>query len=139
MSINNIALHSTYANGLQKKQLNMKNLFSALENGDMTSAQKAYAESGLPAMAKSNTTPMGRLFQALRSDDLAGAQKAGLDMQPKNNFKSTATAVAPNSTSSTNETTIAQKVAAALASHRAAQLPSVFTHTGIGNHISTVV
>jgi hypothetical protein len=135
----NIGSQSTYANGLQHKQQNMKNLFSALKAGDMASAQKAYAESGLPAMAKSNTSPMGRLFQALRSEDLAGAQKAGLDMQLKNNFKSTSTAVTPNPISSTNETTIAQKVAAALASFRAAQQSSVFTHLGVGNQVNKVV
>jgi len=139
MSINNIAAQSTYATGLQQKQQNMNNLFSALKAGDMASAQKAYAASGLPVMAKNNTSPLGRLYQALRSEDLAAAQKAALDMQPKNGAKGTSTAKTPSSSTSSKTTTAAQKAAAALASANiTAQQSSVFALMGIGSNVNTV-
>lgn len=140
MSINNIAAQSTYATGLQQKQQNMNNLFSALKAGDMASAQKAYAASGLPVMAKNNTSPLGRLYQALRSEDLAGAQKAALDMQPKNNGKGTLAATTRSSSASSIKTTsAAQKAAAALASANiTAQQSSVFALMGIGSNVNTV-
>ena len=86
MTVNTIG-QSTYANGLQKKQQNMNNMFAALKSGDMASAQKAYASSGMPPMAANNTSPLGRLYQALRNEDLSGAQKAALDMQGKSGKK----------------------------------------------------
>jgi hypothetical protein len=139
MSINNIAAQGSYATGLQQKQQNMNNLFSALKAGDMASAQKAYAASGLPVMAKNNTSPLGRLYQALRSEDLAEAQKAALDMQPKNNGKGTSTATAPSSSTASAKTTAAQKAAAALASANiTAQQSSVFALMGIGSNVNTV-
>jgi hypothetical protein len=139
MSINNIAAQSTYATGLQQKQQNMNNLFSALKAGDMASAQKAYAASGLPVMAKNNTSPLGRLYQALRSEDLAGAQKAAIDMQPKNNGKGTSIATTPSVSTASTKTTAAQKAAAALASANiTAQQSSVFALMGIGSNVNTV-
>jgi hypothetical protein len=139
MSINNIAAQGSYATGLQQKQQNMNNLFSALKAGDMASAQKAYAASGLPVMAKNNTSPLGRLYQALRSEDLVGAQKAALDMQPKNNGKGTSTATAPSSSTASAKATAAQKAAAALASANiTAQQSSVFALMGIGSNVNTV-
>jgi hypothetical protein len=46
---------------MQEKQQNWNNIFSALKTGDLASAQKAYPSSGLPPMAKGNTTALGRL------------------------------------------------------------------------------
>jgi hypothetical protein len=139
MSINNISTQSTYATGLQQKQQNMNNLFSALKAGDMASAQKAYAASGLPVMAKNNTSPLGRLYQALRSEDLAAAQKAALDMQPKSNGKGTSTVTASTASTSSSKLTAAQKAAAALASaNLTQQQSSVFALMGIGSHVNTV-
>jgi hypothetical protein len=137
MSINNISIQSTYATGLQQKQQNMNNLFAALKAGDMASAQKSYASSGLPVLAKNNTSPLGRLYQALRTEDLAAAQKAALDMQPKNSNKVTPAASASTSKASTSLTT-AQKTAAALVSANiSAQQSSVFALLGIGNNVDT--
>ncbi len=137
MSINNISTPSTYAAGLQQKQQNMNNLFSALKAGDMTSAQKAYASSGLPVMPKTNTSPLGRLYQALRSEDLAAAQKAALDMQPKNSGKGTTQTSAATSKSAT-ALTAAQKAATALANANiSTQQSSVFALMGIGSNVNT--
>jgi hypothetical protein len=139
MSINNISSQSTYATGLQQKQQNMNNLFSALKAGDLASAQKAYAASGLPAMAMGNTSPLGRLYHALRSEDLASAQKAALEMQPKHNGQgASTTAQTSGGAVSTKNVTAAQKAATALANANiAAQQSSVFALMGIGNNVNT--
>jgi hypothetical protein len=135
MAVNTIG-QSTYASGLQQKQQNMNNMFSALKSGDMVSAQKAYAASGLPPQATNNTSPLGRLYQALRHEDLAGAQKAALDMQGKSG-KSASTPVNPTPSNS-NAQTPAQKTAAALAQASIkAQQSSILAMLGQGTNVNT--
>ena len=136
MTVNTIG-QSTYASGLQQKQQNMNNLFTALKSGDLATAQKAYAASGMPPMAANNTSPLGRLYQALRHEDLAGAQKAALDMQGKNGKNaSTATNARPSAASTTANPV--QKTAAALAqASLQAQQASVLAMLGRGTHINT--
>jgi len=136
MTVNTIG-QSTYASGLQQKQQNMNNMFAALKSGDMAAAQKAYASSGMPAMAANNTSPLGRLYQALRHEDLAGAQKAALDMQGRNGKNANTAANAPSSSAST-PTTPAQKAAAALAqANLKAQQNSVLAMLGQGTYVNT--
>jgi len=133
MTVNTIG-QSTYASGLQQKQQNMNNMFAALKSGDMATAQKAYASSGMPPMAANNTSPLGRLYQALRHEDLAGAQKAALDMQGKNG-KSANTVANPNVST---PTTPAQKATAALAqASLKAQQSSVLAMLGQGTNVNT--
>ena len=135
MAVNTIG-QSTYASGLQQKQQNMNNMFSALKSSDMVSAQKAYAASGLPPQATNNTSPLGRLYQALRHEDLAGAQKAALDMQGKSG-KSASTPVNPTPSNS-NAQTPAQKTAAALAQASIkAQQSSILAMLGQGTNVNT--
>ena len=81
MSSINLNTNYVYSSGLQQKAQNVLNLFSALQDGDLKKAQKAYASSGLPVMDAKNTNPLGRLYNSLRNEDLKGAQQAGLDMQ----------------------------------------------------------
>ncbi|MEY3794412.1 MAG: hypothetical protein EBS44_05285 [Betaproteobacteria bacterium] len=136
MTVNTIG-QSTYASGLQQKQQNMNNMFAALKSGDMASAQKAYASSGMPPMAANNTSPLGRLYQALRHEDLAGAQKAALDMQGKHGKNASSSA---NSTqnSAIAASTPAQKTAAALAhASLKAQQSSLLAMLGRGTNINT--
>jgi len=136
MTVNTIG-QSTYANGLQKKQQNMNNMFAALKSGDMASAQKAYASSGMPPMAANNTSPLGRLYQALRNEDLSGAQKAALDMQGKSG-KNTATPTSGPVTASKSKATPAQQTAAALAQASIkAQQSSVLAMLGRGTNVNT--
>ena len=97
MTVNSIG-QNTYTSGLQQKQQNMNNMFAALKSGDMTTAQKAYASSGMPAMAANNTSPLGRLYNALRNEDLESAQQAALDIQGHSKSKGTVTTT-PNSSS----------------------------------------
>jgi hypothetical protein len=103
MTVNTIG-QSTYASGLQQKQQNMNNMFAALKSGDMASAQKAYASSGMPPMAANNTSPLGRLYQALRHEDLAGAQKAALDMQGKHGKTASSSANSTQNSANTPST-----------------------------------
>ena len=136
MTVNTIG-QSTYASGLQQKQQNINNMFAALKSGDMATAQKAYASSGMPPMATNNTSPLGRLYQALRHEDLAGAQKAALDMQGKNG-KNTSAAANSSSSSASTPTTPVQKAAAALAqASLKAQQSSVLAMLGQGTNINT--
>jgi len=90
MAVNSVG-QSTYTSGLQQKQQNMNNMFAALKSGDLATAQKAYAASGMPAMAANNTSPLGRLYTALRNDDLKSAQQAALDMQGHSKSKGAST------------------------------------------------
>jgi hypothetical protein len=136
MTVNTIG-QSTYANGLQKKQQNMNNMFAALKSGDMASAQKAYASSGMPPMAANNTSPLGRLYQALRNEDLSGAQKAALDMQGKSG-ENTAPPTSGPVTASKSKATPAQQTAAALAQASIkAQQSSVLAMLGRGTNVNT--
>jgi hypothetical protein len=135
MTVNTIG-QSSYASGLQQKQQNMNNLFAALKSGDMASAQKAYAASGMPPMAVNNTSPMGRLYQALRNEDLAGAQKAALDMQGKHG-KATANASPANTKPATTPTTPAQTAAALAQASQKAQQSSLLAMLGRGTNVNT--
>jgi hypothetical protein len=136
MTVNTIG-QSTYASGLQQKQQNMNNMFAALKSGDMASAQKAYASSGMPPMAANNTSPLGRLYQALRHEDLAGAQKAALDMQGKHGKNASSSANSTQNSANTPSTP-AQKTAAALAhASLKAQQSSLLAMLGRGTNINT--
>jgi hypothetical protein len=136
MAISNIG-QSAYASGLQQKQQNMSNMFAALKSGDMVSAQKAYASSGLPPMAANNNSPLGRLYQALRQENLADAQKAALDMQGKNG-KTANSAANANPAAVASKASSAQKVAADLAqANIKAQQSSILAMLGRGTNVNT--
>lgn len=139
MSISNISTQNTYAVALRQKQQNWNNLFSALKTGDLASAQKAYSSSGLPPMAKSNTTALGRLYQALNSGDLAGAQNAALELQPKNGGKGTPTSVTPAANASQiTKTTIQAKAQALVNVSKEAQQSSLLDFMGLGGNVNTI-
>jgi hypothetical protein len=136
MSIHNISTQGTYAANFQLKQQNWNKLFSALKAGDLATAQNAYAALGLPPIAKSNASPMGRMYQALHSEDLAAAQKAALDMQPKNSNKAMSS-TAPASTSSTPPSVQSNAAAALVSASKTAQQSSLLKFMGLGNHVNT--
>ncbi len=136
MAITNISNVSSYSSNLLQKQQNMNNMFSALKSGDIASAQKCYASSGLPPMGANNSSPLGRLYQALRKEDLAGAQQAALDMQSKVSAKLTPqTATGDTTAPNTNNVSPAQKAASMLANAKiTAQQSSVFAMLGVGGN-----
>ncbi len=138
MSINPVSTQNTYAAALQQKQQNWSNLFSALSAGDLATAQKAYAASGLPPMAKGNTTAMGRLYQALNAGDLAGAQNAALGLQPKNNGKGAASAAPASPSTPSSKTAIQSKAQALVNASKAAQQSSLLAFMGLGGNVNTV-
>lgn len=136
MAVNTIG-QSAYASGLQQKQQNMNNMFAALKSGDMVSAQKAYASSGLPPMAANNNSPLGRLYQALRHENLGDAQKAALDMQSKNG-KSTGTPVKELPAALASKASPAQKIAAEIAqANIKAQQSNILAMLGRGTNVNT--
>ena len=70
---------SSSINAHQQKQQAQKNLFSALQSGDVTAAQTAFTalqNQGIPA-----NSPLNAIGQALQNGDLAGAQKAAQSMR----------------------------------------------------------
>jgi hypothetical protein len=62
----------------QQKQVDKKNLFSALQSGDLSAAQAAYSD--LKTQGISANSPLNAIGQSLQSGDLAGAQKAAQSM-----------------------------------------------------------
>ena len=136
MSIHNISTQGSYAANFQLKQQNWNKLFSALKAGDLATAQNAYAALGLPPIAKSNTSPMGRMYQALHSEDLVAAQKAALDMQPHNSSKAMAP-TAPTIKSSTPSSVQSNAAAALVSASQTAQQSSLLKFMGLGNHVNT--
>ena len=67
----------------QQRQQNSKDLFSALQSGDLTGAQKAFsALTGGTSNVNSNS-PLAQIGQALKNGDVAGAQKAAQQIQAK--------------------------------------------------------
>jgi hypothetical protein len=65
----------------QQRQQNFKDLFSAVQSGDLSGAQKAFA--GLTAGATNikGNSPLAQIGQALQNGDIAGAQKAAQQLQ----------------------------------------------------------
>ncbi len=70
------AVNTTGSSAWQQKQQDVKGLMSALQSGDLATAQKAYA-----TLTNDNGTPTGdgplaKIGQALQSGDLSAAQQA---------------------------------------------------------------
>jgi len=63
---------------ISAQQLNRKNLFSALQSGDLNAAQTAYT--ALQNQGIAANSPLNAIGQSLQSGDLAGAQKAAQSM-----------------------------------------------------------
>ena len=72
------ATQNTSVGNWQQRQQNMKALGTALQSGDLATAQQAFATiaAGNPAMAANANSPLAKIGQALQSGDLAGAQQA---------------------------------------------------------------
>ena len=65
----------------QQRQQGFKNLMSAVQSGDLASAQKAFAAIGGPQGGAQSNSPLAQIGQALQSGDIAGAQKAAQQLQ----------------------------------------------------------
>jgi hypothetical protein len=65
----------------QQRQQGIKNLFSALNSGDLKTAQSAYAALGGSSGSGPTSGPLASIGQALANGDLAGAQKAAQQFQ----------------------------------------------------------
>lgn len=91
MAINSISAQKTYSDSLAKLQQGYSKSFDALKAGDLAAAKAAYTTSGLPPMAPSNTTALGRLYHTLQLKDISAAQSAANEL----NFKPTSSGAAP--------------------------------------------
>lgn len=67
-------------NNYQTRQQGLKDLFATLKAGDLSGAQKAYAEIAKVSKIDSNST-LGQLGKALLEGDLSGAEKLATAMQ----------------------------------------------------------
>lgn len=65
----------------QQRQQGFKNLMSAVQSGDLASAQKAYAALGAGQGAAQGNSPLAQIGKALQSGDIVGAQKVAQHMQ----------------------------------------------------------
>ena len=136
MSSINLNTSNVYSSGLQQKSQNVLDVFSALQDGDLKKAQKAYASSGLPVMDAKNTNPLGRLYNTLRNEDLKGAQQAGLDMQGKNKNKKISNPTPQTTNISDPKATI--KAAALEIVKNGASNSRLSTLLGLGKNIDTL-
>lgn len=66
----------------QQRQQNVKSMMSAIQSGDLSGAQKAYAALNVSGQDSGNG-PFAAIGKALQSGDIQGAQKAAQDLQAK--------------------------------------------------------
>ena len=83
MRISGSTMRSTGISHWQKRQQDFKDLYSALNSGDLANAQKAYANLTGGAKAVNSSNPLAQLGQALQSGDLAGARAAANQLQSR--------------------------------------------------------
>ena len=74
------SLQSSTVSNWQHKQSGLKALNSALQSGDLASAQSAYSAISANNPNISSSSPLGQIGAALQSDDIAGAQKLASSM-----------------------------------------------------------
>lgn len=135
MAINSISAQNTYSDSLAKLQQGYSKIFDALKAGDLAAAKAAYTASGLPPMAPSNATALGRLYQALQSKDISAAQSAANEL----NFKPTSSGAAPagrpnGKGAPATSASDAQKAALALANAKTAiSESSLFSYMDLGS------
>lgn len=72
------AVQSTAVSNWQQRQQSFKELTSALQSGDVSAAQKAFASLGQSA---SGQGPLAKIGTALQHGDVAGAKQAMQDVQ----------------------------------------------------------
>jgi hypothetical protein len=65
----------------QQRQQSSKDLFSALQSGDLAGAQKAFSALTGGTGNVSSNSPLAQIGQALQNGDVAGAQKAAQQLQ----------------------------------------------------------
>ena len=82
---NSAATQNSGVNTWQQRRQDFQSLFSALQSGDLVSAQKAgaaiEASRGNSKEASNPNSPISQLLQDLKSGDLAGAQKIADQIQ----------------------------------------------------------
>jgi DNA-binding FadR family transcriptional regulator len=69
--------------GWQQKQQNFKDLFSAIQSGDMSSAQNALKALTGGSGTVNSSSPLAAIAHALQAGDVQGAQKAAQDFQTR--------------------------------------------------------
>jgi hypothetical protein len=139
-----MAMQSNSLTQANQKQKHVSNLFSALESGDLASAQKSYSALGLSSGTSATNSPLAQLGKALDSGDLSGAQQIAKSMKSKDT-SSTAAISASSASSETvssntqTQTQAATSTAADLASELMSDFTSASSALGLGSVINKLV
>jgi soluble cytochrome b562 len=89
------AASSTQATGaaaLQKKQQNLKDLFSAIQSGNLGTAQNALKSLTGGSGTVNPNSPLAAIAQAVQSGNVSAAQKAAQDLQSRRSSQHAQTA-----------------------------------------------
>jgi hypothetical protein len=130
-SSNAMAMQSTPLSQTNQKQQHVSNLFSALDSGDISSAQKSYTALGLSSGTATSNSPLAMIGKALDAGDLSKAQEVAKTMKSDatNSASVSNNQVAKPSTSST----------ANLASELMSDFSSASSELGLGSLVNTLV
>lgn len=129
---NAMAMQSNSLSPANQKQQHVSNLFSALESGDMASAQKSYSALGLSAGTSTTNSPLAQIGKALESGDLSGAQQIAKSMKSTHSGSATGSdTLKPTQSSSASVGDVTGEVL----SH----LSSASSVLGLGRLINTLV
>jgi len=75
------ATQSTASASWQQRQQSFKDLFSSLQSGDLSAAQKAMQSLTGGSGTVNSSSPLAPIAQALQAGDMSAAQKAGQQFQ----------------------------------------------------------
>ncbi len=137
-----MAMQSTAMNQTSQKQQHVSNLFSALDSGDLASAQKSYSALGLSSGTTGMNSPLAQIGKALDSGDLAGAQKVAKSMKSKDTSavsEATATTTATNIGNTKPATQSAPSASSDLASELLSDFSSASSVLGLGGLVNKLV
>ena len=130
-SSNAMTMQSMSLSQTNQKQQHVSNLFSALDSGDIKSAQKSYTALGLSSGTATSNSPLAMIGKALDAGDLSKAQEVATSMKSD---------AATSASASDNQVT---KPATSITSNISSELMSDFSSAssalGLGSLVNTLV
>jgi len=127
-----MAMDSASLSAANQKHQHISNLFSALDSGDIASAQKSYSALGLSAGTTASNSPLALIGKALDSGDLSGAQQIAKSMKTSH--------AAPSATTDSQKTAQTPiKGVGDTADELLSNLSSASSVLGLGRLVNTLV
>jgi len=130
-SSNAMAMQSLSLSPTNQKQQHVSNLFSALDSGDISSAQKSYTALGLSSGTATSNSPLAMIGKALDAGDLSKAQEVAKSMKSD---AATSTSVSENQVGKPS-TSITSNISSELMS----DFSSASSALGLGSLVNTLV